>query len=263
MNPIRFHTDTLESFLKEKKIATMAELKAVLNTEIDMTIFRKLQQLGYQTSYSHRGMYYALKTVIRFDHQGLWTFNAARFSIYGTLLATVKAFVNQSEAGHSAHELEDLLFVAVKEPLLQLFRDGHIHREKFPGQYVYFSSDPSTQRKQTLFRREQDFSSVPPGGVEGTRSDLSTQEIKAAIVLFYSVLDEKQRRLYAGLESLKLGHGGDQKMAELLDLDSHTVSKGRQELLRHEFESQRVRRRGAGRKSVEKKLPTSSSASKT
>jgi len=262
MNPIRFHTDTLETFLKEKKIATMAELKTMLNTEINMTIFRKLQQLGYQTSYSHRGMYYALKAVMRFDHQGLWAFRAARFSIYGTLLATVKAFVNQSEAGYSAHELEELLFVAVKEPLLQLFRDGHIHREKFSGQYVYFSSEPSTQRKQTLFRREPDFSSVPPGGVEDTRSDLSTQEIKAAIILFYSLLDEKQRRLYAGLESLKLGHGGDQKMAELLDLDPHTVSKGRQELLRHEFESQRVRRRGAGRKAVEKKLPASSSASK-
>ncbi len=263
MNPIRFHPDTLESFLKEKKIATMAELKAALNTEIDMTIFRKLQQLGYQTSYSHRGMYYALKAVIRFDHQGLWAFRAARFSIYGTLLATVKAFVDQSEAGYSAHDLENLLFVAVKEPLLHLFRDDHIHREKFAGQYVYFSSEPATQRKQTLFRREQDFSSAPPGDVEGSRSDLSTQEIKAAIILFYSLLDEKQRRLYAGLESLKLGHGGDQKMAELLDLDPHTVSKGRQELLRHEFESQRVRRTGAGRKSVEKKLPTSSSASKT
>lgn len=262
MNPIRFHTDILESFLKEKKVATMAELKAILNTDIDMTIFRKLQQLGYRTSYSHRGMYYALKAAIRFDHQGLWAFQAARFSIYGTLLATVKAFVNQSEAGYSAHELENLLFVEVKEPLRHLVHNEHLQREKFSGHYVYFSSDPSTQRKQKLFRREQDFSAVPSGGVEGTRSALSTQEIKAAIILFYSLLDEKQRRLYAGLESLKLGHGGDQKMAALLDLDPHTVSKGRQELLHRELESQRIRRTGAGRKSVEKKLPASSFASK-
>ena len=34
-------------------------------------------------------------------------------------------------------------------------------------------------------------------------------ELKAAIILFFSVLDEQQRRLYAGLESLTLGHGGD------------------------------------------------------
>jgi hypothetical protein len=30
-----------------------------------------------------------------------------------------------------------------------------------------------------------------------------------AIVVFYSLLDERQRRLYAGLEATKIGHGGD------------------------------------------------------
>ena len=41
-------------------------------------------------------------------------------------------------------------------------------------------------------------------------------EWKAAIVLFCSLPDEKQRRLYAGLESLKLGYGGDQRLAEFI-----------------------------------------------
>ena len=34
-------------------------------------------------------------------------------------------------------------------------------------------------------------------------------QLRAAIVLFASLLDERQRRLYAGLESLKCGWGGD------------------------------------------------------
>ena len=34
-----------------------------------------------------------------------------------------------------------------------------------------------------------------------------------------SLLDEKQRRLYAGPESLKLGYGGDRKVAEFLGMD--------------------------------------------
>ncbi len=33
-------------------------------------------------------------------------------------------------------------------------------------------------------------------------------------MLFYSLLDEQQRRLFAGLESIKLGHGGDRILAE-------------------------------------------------
>ena len=47
-------------------------------------------------------------------------------------------------------------------------------------------------------------------------------ELQAAIVLFCSLLDERQRRLYAGLEALKLGHGGDRRIADLLGLDPTT-----------------------------------------
>jgi len=69
---------------------------------------------------------------------------------------------------------------------------------------------------------------------------------------FCGLLDEQQRRLFAGLESLKYGRGGDQKLAALLQLDPHTVARGRQELLAQEVESQRVRKPGGGRKPTEK-----------
>lgn len=78
-------------------------------------------------------------------------------------------------------------------------------------------------------------------------------ELRAAIVLFSSLLDEKQRRLYAGLEALKTGRGGDARIAELLGLDVGTVARGRGELLARDVEVDRVRRAGGGRKPVEKK----------
>ena len=87
--------------------------------------------------------------------------------------------------------------------------------------------------------------------------------MKASIVLFFSLLDEKQRRLYAGLESLKIGHGGDRAIAELLGLGVGTVARGRSELLDRDVELERVRRTGAGRKAVEKKRRRSSRASKS
>ena len=47
-----------------------------------------------------------------------------------------------------------------------------------------------------------------------------SDELKAAIVLFSSMLDERQRRLYAGLESLKLGYGvGISGLPRLSDID--------------------------------------------
>ena len=80
-------------------------------------------------------------------------------------------------------------------------------------------------------------------------------ELKAVIVLFFSLLDERQRRLYAGLESLKLGHGGDRRIAELLGLDPGTVASGRKQLLAQDVEQGRVRREGGGRPPAEKKRP--------
>jgi len=66
-------------------------------------------------------------------------------------------------------------------------------------------------------------------------------------------LNEKQRRLYAGLESFKLGHGGDKKVADFLGLDSHTIAKGRQEILSGNIQAESIRKKGGGRKPVEKK----------
>jgi hypothetical protein len=85
--------------------------------------------------------------------------------------------------------------------------------------------------------------------------EVAAEEVKAAILLFYSLLDEQQRRLYAGLESLKLGRGGDRQLADFLDLDPHTVARGRQQLLAQDVEIDGARKAGAGRKRVEKKRP--------
>jgi hypothetical protein len=77
-------------------------------------------------------------------------------------------------------------------------------------------------------------------------------------LLFNSLLDERQRRLFAGLKSIKLGHGGDSNRAEFLGLDPHTAARGRQQLLDQNVSMGRTRRSGGGRKPVKKKPPTSS-----
>jgi len=74
--------------------------------------------------------------------------------------------------------------------------------------------------------------------------------------LFYGLLDEQQRRLYAGLESIRVGHGGDTLLGDFLDLDAHTVARGRQQLLDQTVVAGRTRRPGAGRPPTEKKRQT-------
>ena len=245
--------DVVRSLLQSQKIATLAELKEALGTSATMTVFRKLTGLGYRTSYSHRGKYYTLEDIPRFDERGLWSYGAVWFSRDGNLLATAQRFVEEADVGCTGSELQGLLSVEVKEPLLQLHRRRRVDREDIGGMYVYFSMEPSLRREQRL-RRESRQAVLGMGDLT-EQAELSP-ELKAAIILFFSLLDEQRRRLYAGLEAHKLGHGGDSKIGEFLGIDAHTVARGRRELFGEQVQRQRVRKKGGGRKPVEKNAPS-------
>ena len=250
MRSSSFHIKDLVVLLRHDRIATIEELKSALGTDVAITVYRKLKELSYHTSYSHRGRYYTLDEVARFDDKGLWSHRDVRFSKYGNLMATAEAFVKQSEAGYYSGELEHVLHVGVKGPLLKLSRQGRITRKRVSGLYLYCATSRDRIQEQLLARQIQE--AEPRLSRSVVASEILPDELKAAIVLFFSVLNEKQRRLYAGLESFKWGHGGDRKIAELLRLDVGTVAKGRRDLLTQDVERERVRKVGAGRRSVKK-----------
>jgi len=243
--------DRLHKSFEEKKILTLVQIKEILGTTSTMTVYRRLKSLSYLSSYSHRGRFYTLSDIPEFSDIGIWSFEEIYFSRWGTLLQTVEHLVDVSEMGHSAAELESLVHVEVKHAAVELLRAREIGREKIGGVYIYFSAEASRRRAQTLLRQEWGRLLE----LRATGSAVPVDELKAAVILFFSLLDEKQRRLYAGLEAVRLGHGGDRRVAELLGLDTHTVAKGRGELLGGEIDRARVRRFGGGRKSVEKKSP--------
>jgi hypothetical protein len=244
-----FLSDPLRKFLRANKIATLPELKQALGTTVDTTVFRKLKELSYRSSYSHRGRYYTLAEIPQFDPHGLWSFQSAWFSRWGNLVSTVETLVNGAPQGYFANELQQILHVEVKDTLLQLVEQRRLARQPVKGLFLYCSQDTAVRRPQVLAR--QALSEIPGSA----SAEVSPEELKASLVLFSSLLDEQQRRLYAGLESLKFGRGGDQKLAELLQLDAHTVARGRKELLAQEVEWDRVRKPGGGRKLTEKKRP--------
>jgi hypothetical protein len=186
--------------------------------------------------------------VAEFDEVGVWSVGDVRFSKHGTLVRTCEVLVSESERGWLVSELESRLGVRVGDALRKLVREGRIAREDAGGRALYVSADGQQRRRQ--LRRRATASEEPAVSSAAVQGD---DELMAAIVLFCALRDEKQRRLFAGLESLKLGAGGDRRIADLLGLDPATVRRGRQELLSRDFEKNRVRKPGGGRKRVEKK----------
>jgi hypothetical protein len=237
-----YQADDLKHFLITNNVATMQEMQAHLGTQVTKTVLRKLKVLAYRSSYSHGGRYYTLDQIAKFDHHGLWSYNDVRFSKRGTLMATLQHVVDESHSGYFADELQQLLAVSVKESLLRLVNKGQLSREKTLNRYLYCSAEP-TLRKQQLLSRSL---------MEAAEQELS-DEAKAAIIIFLSVLDEKQRRLYAGVEAIKYGLGGNRWIADLLGMHPQTVARGRRELLAGDVEIDRARKAGGGRKPVEKK----------
>ena len=252
MKTTKYQIKTLRQFFSEHRIATLDQLRDVLGKPARCTVFRKLEELRYLSSYSHRGKYYTLRSIAHFSPQGLWDFNSIGFSMFGNLLQTAEAFVERSEAGYSAGELQEALQVKTKHALTQLYREGRLHREKIDGVFIYLSAEKSAAAAQRKARKR--FLKPSSAAMIVSNPDLAAEEAKALLLLFCSMLDEKQRRLYAGLESLKLGYGGDAHIAAVLGLDPHTVAKGRRELISGDLApGGRIRAKGAGRPLQEKK----------
>ena len=149
--PVPPATD-LRQLFRVHSILTLDELKSALGTQVAMTVFRKLRPLAYLSSYSHRGKYYTLNEIARFDQFGLWSHHQVRFSRHRTLINTCAVLVADSEAGYSADELEHLLHVQVKDPLRKLALQGRIRRSKVGLRWVHFSADSKHYHAQLRAR---------------------------------------------------------------------------------------------------------------
>ena len=75
-------------------------------------------------------------------------------------------------------------------------------------------------------------------------------EVAAQVRAFYATLSEKDQRRYSAVEARRLGHGGIEYVADVLECSRRTIERGLNELdeLPHDPAAGRVRRPGGGRK---------------
>lgn len=75
-----------------------------------------------------------------------------------------------------------------------------------------------------------------------------SQSIERVMKDYFETLSEKDRRRYAGVEALKLGHGGTSYIAELFGIQRKTVRRGMKEIDKMsatEKQNKRIRKKGA------------------
>ena len=250
-----FTTEPIVTLLRNQTVASLPEIMQALGTPSHRTTFRKIALAGCRSSYSHSGQYYTLDELASYDDNGLWSHQQVRFSRAGSLLATLEALIAGAPAGHFASELTKLVGVDTYNALRKLIVANRLSRHPFDGRYLYCSATRAQQRIQ-LSARESWRTGVPIEYAEHLPAALNDVPVSVASATLLSVLDERQRRLFAGLESLRYGYGGDRRVAAILGMSPTTVATGRKQLLAGDLDPERVRKSGGGRKLVEKKRRT-------
>lgn len=239
--------DGLRDAFYRRHVLVLPEMMEILGTGSKMTVFRRLRALDYRASYSHAGRYYTLTEVGRWSDHGLWVWEGIRFSLHGTLLVTLQYLVDTAPAGSFAEELEEELGVRVHNALATLHQRIRVERHQIGGAFLYLSTSGGERqlrrRLRIVEKRETEAATRPREKLPG---------MDETLLQFLATLNERQRRLYAGFESLKHGRGGDKMVAEITGLNVKTVARGRRELITGKVDLDRVRAPGAGRPSVKK-----------
>lgn len=144
----------LQRLFRRSLVADIDGLFDVLQTRSRMSVFRRLHEVGYRSSYTHAGRYYTLESIPTFDDRGLWFHQDVGFSRWGTLRATLVEWMDMAPAGFTHEELEGLLHIRVHNTLLGLVHEGKVGREPFEGAFLYVSVQAARRAEQRARRTE-------------------------------------------------------------------------------------------------------------
>jgi len=109
---------------------------------------RFLGEAGYFSSFTHNGKWYTLRSIPRFDRDGLWFHDTIGFSRAGSLTKTLIRLTVRSSAGMTAEQLGGKLRCRCHSVLVQLWRKGKLQRRKSGRSHVYLAIDPAIQTTQ-------------------------------------------------------------------------------------------------------------------
>ena len=126
-----------------------------LATKLDYSVRsvqRFLTAVGYYRSFTHNGGWYTLRSIPKFDRDGLWFYNDIGFSRAGNMTDTLVELTCKSLQGITAEELGEKLHCRCHSVLVRLIRDAKLQRLKRGRSNIYIAKDADitvTQQKAT------------------------------------------------------------------------------------------------------------------
>jgi len=147
-------TRALQTLVRRRRAVDLEALFEALGTRSRMTVFRRLKETGYFSSFSHGGRYYTLTDIPTFDELGLWFCDDVGFSRAGTLKETIARRVDEAPEGQTHAELQHVLRLRVHNTLHELVQQGRIGRVHWQKVGLYVSANPDHAAEQVARREE-------------------------------------------------------------------------------------------------------------
>lgn len=171
----------LRRLFQRTPVVELGSLYRTLQTSSRMSVFRRMKEVGYFSSYTHAGRFYTLRDIPRFDGSGLWHYRDVGFSRAGTLKATLVEAVNRSPSGQTHGELRELLRVRVFNTLLDLVRAEKIRREALAARGALYVNADKARACEQLERRLKS-AAEPTLPVSGVVIEVLLELVHAATV---------------------------------------------------------------------------------
>lgn len=134
-------SERLSSLFLEQSCWRIEPLAGQLSCSVP-SVRRYLAEVGYFSSFTHNGGWYTLRSIPRFDRDGLWFHRDIGFSRAGSLTGTLVDLTARSSAGMTAEQLGVKLRCRCHSVLVQLCRQGRLQRRKIGHSHVYLAVDP-------------------------------------------------------------------------------------------------------------------------
>lgn len=112
------------------------------------SVRRFLTAVGYYSSFTHNGRWYTLRSIPKFNRDGLWFYYEIGFSRAVSLTKTVIALTANSPAGLTAEQIGEKLHCRCHTVLFQLHRKKKLQRQKTGRSFVYLTADFRTAARQ-------------------------------------------------------------------------------------------------------------------
>ena len=149
------YPNLIRNLLQSKTVMSLKQIRHKIPDRPRSSLFRDLKRVELLTSYSHAGQYHALKSMVKFNPNGLWFYEQVSFSKYGTLKNTLVEIISNSPAGMTHKELKTLLRIQVQNALTHLIKTRLLQRRLLSEKiFVYLSNDDLQAQEQWKKRLE-------------------------------------------------------------------------------------------------------------